>query len=81
MVQRVRRILHLRQHFHDDVVTVHLGEILGDLALAEGIVERVIDQLRLDAEACRLIAIDGQRQRGAADLLVGGDTSELRQHL
>jgi len=33
------------------VVAVELGEILRRLALAEGVVQRIVDQLRLDAVA------------------------------
>jgi len=45
-------------------------EILGDLALTEGIVERAVDHARLDARSARLGTIDRQRQRGAIRLLV-----------
>ena len=71
--------LQLRQHFQDHVIAVELREVLRDLALAERVVERVVDQLRLDAEARRLVAVDGQRQRRAAGLLVGRDAGELGQ--
>ena len=67
------------QDLLDHVIGVDLGEILRDLPLAEGVVERVVDQLRLDAEARRHVAIDRQRQRRAGDLLVGGDVAQLRQ--
>ena len=48
------------------MIAVELGEILRDLPLAERVVERVVDQLRLDAEARCLVAVDRQGQRGAA---------------
>ena len=50
--------LQLRQDLHDDVVAGELREILRDLALAEGVVQRVVDQLRLDAVARGLVAVD-----------------------
>ena len=55
--------LQLRQDLHDHVIAVLLGEILGDLPLAERVVERVVDQLRADAVARGLIAIDGRGSR------------------
>ena len=63
------------------MVAVELGEILRDLALAERVVQRVVDQLRLDAEARGGIAVDRQRQRRALGLLVGGDVAQLGQRL
>jgi hypothetical protein len=41
--------LQLWQDLQDHVVAVDLREVLRDLALAEGIGQCVIDQLRLDA--------------------------------
>ena len=60
-----------RRHFHDHPVGIRLGKILGDLPLAERIVKRVVNDLRLNAEARRLIAVDRQRQRRALILLIG----------
>jgi hypothetical protein len=57
------------------VIAVQLREILRDLALAERVIQRVVDQLRLDAVARCVVAIDGQRQRRALGLLVGGDVA------
>ena len=51
-------LLQIRQRFEHDEVGVGLREILADLALAEGVVERVVDRLRLNAEARGGIAID-----------------------
>ena len=39
-------LLELRLHFEHHVVLVQLREDGGDLALAEGVVERVVDRLR-----------------------------------
>ncbi len=63
------------------MVAVELGEILRDLTLAERVVKRVVDQLRLDAVARRGVAVDLQLQRGALALLVGGDVAQLGQRL
>ena len=81
LVQRVEAALQLRQHFEDHLVGVELGKILRHLALAERVIERIVDQLRLDAVARGGIAVDLQLQRGAVGLLVGGDVAQLRQRL
>ena len=51
IVERGGIALELGRDLEDDVVLVQLGEDGGDLALAEGIVEGVVDVLRGDAEA------------------------------
>jgi hypothetical protein len=43
--------LQRRQNLHDHVVAGKLREILRDLALAESVVERVVDQLRRQSVA------------------------------
>ena len=58
-----------------------LGEILRHLALPERIVERLVDVLRLDAEACGLVAVDDQREGAAVGLLIGRDVAQLGQGL
>ena len=45
---------------HDHVVLVELGEDGGDLALAEGVVERVVDVGHGDAEAGGGVAVDDE---------------------
>ncbi|MFZ0084614.1 MAG: hypothetical protein WAK78_04940, partial [Candidatus Acidiferrales bacterium] len=52
LVDRLQITAKLRQYFEHHVIGI-VGEILRDLALAEGVVERVVDELRLDAEARR----------------------------
>jgi len=52
------------RHFQNHVVTVELCKVLCHLSLAKGIVKRLVDQRRLDAETRGLIAIDGQGQHG-----------------
>src|SRR5208283_5123827 len=79
LVESRRVAQQLRQHLLDHLVGVHLGEILRDLPLAEGVVERVVDQLRLDAVARGHVAVDLERQRRAGVLLVGGDVAQLWQ--
>ena len=79
LVERAQLGLEFRQHFQDQMVGVHLGEILGDLALTEGVIQRVIDHLRQHAEAGGLIAVDGQRGRGARDLLIGCHVTQQGQ--
>ena len=81
LVQRVEAALQFRQHLEDHVIAVELREILRHLALAERVVQRVVDQLRLDAVARGGVAVDLQLQRGAVGLLVGGDVAQLRQRL
>src|SRR5262249_56769456 len=49
-VERGQVLLLFRQDFENDPVGLELGEILRDLALAERIVERVVDALRRYAE-------------------------------
>ena len=60
------------------MIAVELREILRHLALAEGVVQRVVDQLRLDAVARGGVAVDLQFKRGAFGLLVGRDIAQLR---
>ena len=46
-LQRIRdRLLKLRVHFQHHVVLVQLREDGRDLALAEGVIQRVVDGLR-----------------------------------
>ena len=61
-------------------IRVHLGEVLAHLALAEGVVKRVVDQLRLDAVARRLVPVDGGKHGGGgAVLLVADHVAQLQQ--
>ena len=60
-----------------DPVLVELGEHRGDLPLAEGVVERVVDRLRADAEPRRGAAIHHQRGAEALVLLVAADIGQL----
>jgi hypothetical protein len=80
-VQRLGIALERRQNLHHNVVAVELREILRDLALPEGVVERIVDQLRLNAEPSGLIAVDRQSQRRPIRLLVAGDVAEFLERL
>ena len=60
-------LLKLRRDFHDHVILVQPRVNVGDLALAEGVVQRVVDLLHIDAQARGGIAIDDQRGFQALD--------------
>ena len=60
----------LRVHFEHHMVLVELGVHRGDLPLAEGIVKRVVDHLRGDAEPPRGGPIDNQGRLESLILLV-----------
>ena len=63
------------------MIAVELGEVLRHLPLPKRIIEGVVDQLRLDAKARRLVAVDGQCIGRAAGLLVGRDVAQLGKGL
>ena len=63
------------------MVAVLLGEVLRNLALAEGVIEGIVDDLRRYSVAGGLVAIDGERERRPGHLLVGGDIAQRRQRL
>jgi hypothetical protein len=54
---------------------------LGDLALPEGVVKRIVDRLSCQAKSGRLVAIKSQSQRRARCLLVGRHVAQLGQGL
>ena len=69
--QNLRVLPILRRHFHDDVILVQ-GRVHGrNLALAEGVVERIVDILRRQAQARGGVPVDGELRRLAVILLVG----------
>src|SRR6267143_177314 len=59
--QRIGILLELRIDFQDHVILVELGKNCGDLSLAKGIVERVINVGRKNSEARGGVAVDGER--------------------
>ena len=71
--------MQFRQNFEDQLVGVHLGEILRHLALPERIEQGVVDHLRRYAEPCRGIAVNADLHRGAAIFLIGRQIAQLRQ--
>src|SRR5260370_40665915 len=58
-----------------------VGDILRAWRLSERIVERIVDQVWLDAKARRLVAVDGQGEGRAAGLLVARDVAKFWQRL
>ena len=67
IVQRGGVGLEVGPDLHHDVVLVELGEDGGDLALAEGVVERVVDVGHGDAQPRRGVAVDDQLSRPGPD--------------
>ena len=64
--------------FHHDVVLVQLREDGGDLALAEGVVEGVVDVGHGDAEAGRGVAVNDERCAQALILEVARNVGDDR---
>src|ERR1700722_16693727 len=60
-------------NFEDDVILVQAFVDVGDLALAEGVAERVVNVGHVDAKARSGVAVNDQRTLQAADLLIGVD--------
>ena len=81
MLQILQTALELRFDFQHDPILVRLREDRRDLALAKGVIQRIVDRLRADAEARRRIAVDDQARLQAQILVVAGDIAELRQCL
>ena len=67
-----------RRGLHHDVILVERAVHGGDLPLAEGIVERAVDERGRDAEPCGGVAIILQRVLQPVVLLVGVDVGEDR---
>ena len=65
--------------FQDDVILIHLRVHRIDLALAERVIESAVDRLRCDSKARRGNAVDHQRFRYAAQLLIRRDIGEFRK--
>ena len=77
--QGVRILLELRIHLEDNVILIELRKDGGDLALAEGVVKRVINVRRQNAQAGSGVAIDGERGEKALVQLVAGDITQFRK--
>ena len=74
-------LLKLRLHFQNHVILVQLRENGRDLALAERVVQSIVDHLRRDAEPRRCVAINHQTNLQPAVLLVAGDVAQFRRGL
>ncbi len=68
----------LRLDFEDDLVLVGRGIDRRDLALAEGVIEGLVDQRGRQAEPVSRIAVDIDRHRRRGVLLVRSDVLQLR---
>ncbi len=81
LVERIRVLLQQRQDFEYDEIRGHLREILRDVGLAEGVVERGVDFRRLNTKARGGVAVDRHREQRRVGLLIGRDIGELGQRL
>ena len=73
-----------RLHLHHDVILVERRINGGNLALAEGVVERVVDRLRRDAQARGGVAVDDELEPaspGSAGRCSRPRSSRQRPHL
>src|SRR6516164_7935282 len=77
--QRVRILLELRIDFQNHMILIQLREDGRDLALAVGIVKRVVDVRRKDAQARSGVAVDTERRKQALVQLVTSHIAQLRQ--
>ena len=77
VLQRLRALPELRRHLHHDMILVEIVVDRRDLALAEGVVERVVDLRRGDAEPRRRGAVDREFDLQPLVLAVGIDVLEL----
>src|SRR5215468_8648113 len=75
-LERVGILLVLRRHLEDHVVLVERRVDVGDLALAEGVVERVVDELGEDTETRGGVPVDDERGLEPAVLLVRRDVAQ-----
>ncbi len=64
--------------FQDDAILIELGIDGGDLALAEGVVERVVDIRGENTEAGGGVAVDDERCQEALVQLVAGNVAHRR---
>ena len=79
MAEVARVLLVLRIDLEDDVVLVELREDDRDLALAEGVVERIVDGRGGQAQARGGVAVEREVGAQAGGLLVAGYVGQLRQ--
>ena len=69
----------MRFRFQNHVILVQLRVHRVDLALPEGVVERVVDRRRGDSQARRRRPVDDQGDRESSGLLIRGHVFEVRQ--
>ena len=81
VVERVRIALKLRRDFEHHVILIELREHRRHLPLPEGVVQRVVDQIRRDAEARSGQPIDHDMFLPAVVLLIGRDVAQRGNRL
>src|SRR6266849_4696549 len=75
--QRIGVLLKLRIDLQNHVILIELGENRGDQALAESVVERVVDVRGENPQTGSGIAINGEHRHQALILLVAGNVAQL----
>src|SRR5260370_3666403 len=78
-LQRIRILLELRILFQDHVILIELGKNRGDLALAKGIVKRVVNVGGKNAESRGGVAINRDGSDETLVQLVAGDVAKYRE--
>jgi hypothetical protein len=78
-LQRLGAELEMGIHLFDDIVLAEGREELRDRPLAEGVVERVVDSRRRDAQTGGRVPVDRQRKLHRRGLLIAGHVGKLRQ--
>ncbi len=81
IVQIARRLAEAGIDFEHHAVLVQLGEHDRNLTLAEGVVQRVVDQLRRHAQPRRRVPVDDHLKLPSLVLLVAGDVPKLGKRL
>src|SRR5215813_3655035 len=79
--QRIGVLLELRIHFHDDVILIELRVNRGDLALAEGVVESIVNVSWENAEPGCGVAVNDDVQQQAAGKTIVCNIAQLRKIL
>ena len=81
IIEIVGSALKIGLHFQHDAILVQLGEDRRDLALAEGVIERVVKSLRVDAETRSGIAVDHEPDAESRVGLIAGDIAKFGPRL
>src|SRR6267143_3139804 len=77
ILQRIGILLELRIDFHDHVILIELGKNRGDLALAKGIVKRVVNVGWKNPKARSRVAVDADGGDETLVQLVAGDVAKF----